>query len=198
MSLILPAFLAVYLGFASRLHGGGFWSNVPKPYRNAIWTAPFGVISFWVSIPLGMAWAVALGVISFALCFAGKATGHGNFMDLGRTTHDSKDERIEFLIKPLKDRLPIYWYDALGLSVVGLIAVSGGVIALGIQNPLSGLILAIGGMSKAIAYMIGWIILPDGAHEDDFWHETDEATEIGEVLSGVFAGIALGLAILIA
>lgn len=106
-------------------------------------------------------------------------------MDLGLWKEPRKDEALEFLIKWTKPYLPQYWYDVLGLSVVGLAAISGGVVALSIQNPLSGLILAIGGISKAPVYMIGHAV------------SEKRATVIGEVLTGAFAGAALGLALYI-
>jgi len=77
------------------------------------------------------------------------------------------------------------------LSVVGFAAVSGCAIVVGTINPLYGLVIAIGGMCKFLAYGIGWGIYPNytGKGIKNFNH----STEIGEFLTGVFAGLALGI-----
>lgn len=161
----------------SRWHGGGIFKS-PKFIKNTIWAAPFGIAAFFVT---GSFWLAAL---SFALCLAGKATGHGGFMDLGTWTKQRSREALEFLIKPLHDKIPESYYDALGLSVVGLAAVSGGVLAFAAVSPIAALILAIGGVLKSGAYMV--------AKEFVFAHE--EFTPYGEALSGAFAYVTLAIA----
>jgi len=180
------------LPFVSRWHGGGFF-KAPKIVKTLIWALPFGVSSFIISLGLGLKLAAVLGVSSFILCALGKATSHGGFMDLGTWDKPRENERLELLIKPLKGKIPEYCYDALGLAVVGLASVSGGIIPLAIQNPFAGPILAIGGVSKALAYMIGWQFLP--TQGENMPVDMDEHTEIGEILTGAFAGFTLGLAL---
>lgn len=184
--------------FLSRWHGGGFISGSPKVLKNILWALPFAGVAFFAHT--GTAAWVWAGV-ALALCLFGKATGHGGGMDLAHSPKEPggnpsrSPENLERLIIWLYDDLPRYWYDALILVLVGFAAVSGAAIAVAVVNPLAGILIALGGCLKALAYMVGW-----AAHDhapqllaglpDDF----DEATEIGEALTGFFAYTALGLA----
>lgn len=191
MELLAP----FYLAFVSRLHGGGFF-KLPKAIKTALWALPFGGLAWFMlsgaeySLPL-----IAAGsTTSFALCFAGKATGHGGFMDYGSWDKPRKEEAIEFLISPLRGKVSERMYDAIGLAVVGLAAVSGAaLIALVASSSIAALCIALGGAAKTIAYMIGWALQPH--IRPDWWDDLDEPTEVGEILSGFFAGlgIAIGL-----
>lgn len=180
--LLLP----IYGLLVSRFHGGGFYGGFSKTIKNLMWAVPFALAAGL----LGEWW---LGLVALPLCLFGKATGHGGWMDLGTWTKPRSDERIEFIIKPLRDKMPVYWYDVLGMALVGFAAVSGAVIAFAFINPLSASIIALGGLFKAVAYMIGWWIFPEyrGIGPEDF----DTSTEIGEALTGFFAYAGLAAAL---
>lgn len=119
---------------------------------------------------------VPLSILAFGLCIAGKAFGHGPFIDLG-TWKDSKG----------------YWHDFAGLSLAGFLAVSGAVIAFGTVGFIPALIITIGGLLKGAAYEIGWSIYPQGTGKGIPW--LNEATAIGEFLTGVAAYAALGIGV---
>jgi len=182
--------LAFYLAFASRIHGGLI--HMKKGYKNALWALPFGIATA-VIYPVGAVMVIA-GLVSFAGGFL-KGSGHGAFMDLG---HNLKEpgkgrtlEKVEHIIYPwLYNRVSRYWYDACGLALVGLAAVLIPALVIGYANPLSGLLVALGGLCKGFAYMIGWKLFPKPADSMN--------TETGEFLTGLFAGIGLGLAVYIA
>ncbi len=163
---------------------GGFF-KAPKVIKNLAWGLPFGCVSAalydgWVSI------AVLVSVT--LLCALGKATGHGNFMDLGDWKIKSDDEALEFLIRPLRGRIPDYHYDAMGLVLVGWVAVLPAAIAMGVASSsplvaaLVAVIVATGGCLKSVAYMIG--------REVNKKHKT----VIGEYLTGFFAFACLAIA----
>lgn len=202
--MILIRLLAVlYGGFMSRWHGGGFIGGSPKVLKNTLWALPFAAVSFLALFQAGVdGWPLYVAAaVSLALGIFGKATGHGGGMDLAHSPKEPggnpsrSPEKLERLILWLHDDLPRYWYDALILVLVGIAAVSGAAFALGYINPLAGVIVAIGGAMKAVGYMIGWhfhdefpTVLQNAP--EDF----DEATEIGEFLTGIFAYTGLTIA----
>ena len=157
-------------GLISRWHGGGFFP-APKALKNVVWAAPFAAAAFLFTgnIPLSI---VALG-----LCIAGKAIAHGIYIDLGRWKGGKG-----------------YWHDFAGLTSVGFLAVYGAVIAFVLMGFLiPALVIAIGGLLKGVAYEIGWSIYPQGTGKGIPW--LNEATAIGEFLTGVAAYAALGIGV---
>lgn len=194
--LLIP--LAGVVGaFISRFHGGGF-VKAPRVVRNLAWSAPFGLAVFFAFLTVTeLKLAAVLGAVALGLCYLGKTTGHGGGMDLG--THPSEPgagrepEKLEYLILPLFDKIPRYWYDALLLALTGLAAVSGGFFLVYFDWVVA-LLFFVGGASKAIGYMIGWAIFPE--EDKDGPKEWREATQVGEYLTGFFAFCALSAALI--
>lgn len=191
----IVAALGLLGAFISRLHGGGFFT-VPKFWKTLAWTIPFGVISFFAHYDDKLLIALAFTLISSGLVFAGKATGHGGGMDLG---HNPKEpgavrdpEKLEYLILWLHGKIPMYWYDVLMMTIIGLFSVAGAAFAVGYVIPWAGVVIALGGLGKPIGYMIGWMVYPNG--EGKGIHDLDHATALGEALTGLFAYVALGIA----
>jgi hypothetical protein len=184
--ILLFVLLGVFGAAISRLHGGGWGLSLPKVVNNALWALPLGLASFWAA-------GVWFGLVAFAMCLAGKATGHGNFMDLGRFEGESKDEALEFIIKPLRERISVFWYDLIGLAIVGFAAVSGAALAFGLNNVIAGVVIALGGLAgKPLAYVIGWALQDKiKSLPYDFNHPT----AIGELLTGFFAYFCLAVSI---
>jgi len=166
-------YLVPFIGaIIARIHGAGL---IPKVWISLIWAVPFayavGTYNLWLAIP-------ALG-----LCALGKSTGHGQYFDLANMPHNGKTERLDFIVKfitsPLKYKISAYWYDVIGLSVVGLASVSGGLLVAW-YNPVLALLIALGGLTKPIGYMIGWKLF-----------KSPSSTETGEYISGFFAYLPL-------
>ena len=134
----------------------------PRPFNQIVFAAPYAIICY----PVIGWWCLVVLLLSTL----GVLTGHGNFMDLGTwKKDDDEDETLEFIIKPLKGRIPEYWYDAIGLAVTGIaVSLPAGIV---LMNPL----IALSGALKAPAYMIGWKMFYG-----------DAATERGEWLTGFF------------
>lgn len=160
--------LAAFGGFMNRWRGAAHkWKKYfPRPFPQLSLSIPFSAIA---GIATG-SWLVALLVLIATT--AAFVTGHGKFMDLGHTSSDhfshKEDERLEFIIKKLEDKLPVYWYDFLGLFVTG--AAVWLPVSLATLNPF----LILFGVGKSIGYAIGWKV-----------KHGDEATEVGEIITGV-------------
>jgi len=179
--------LAFYLAFASRIHGGLI--HMKKVYKNALWALPFGIATA-VIYPIGAAMVIA-GLVSFAGGFL-KGTANGGGNDLGTNLKEPGNGRdiqpVEHLIYPwLYNRVNRYSYDAVLMALTGLVAVIIPSLVIGWVNPVSGLLVALGGLCKGFAYMIGWKLFPLPSDSRN--------TETGEFLTGLFAGIGLGLAV---
>lgn len=164
----------------------GMENNWPRPILQLLFVVPFAFY-LWFNFAFPVpddAWkfGLTLGALVWATLMV--LTGHGGWMDLASYTKERKDERLEFLIKWAKPKMSEYWYDVLGLTVNGaLITVPVGILTL---NPIVALI----GALKAPAYMIGWKLFPSGATKPGI---LDEATEVGEALTGFFMWVSLGV-----
>lgn len=165
VNILLPVIGAII----SRWHGGGFF-RFSKVCISLIWALPFVYLvwqyNYWLVIP------------AFVLCALGKSTGHGNWFDLANAPQGDR-ERLEFIIRPLYGKIPEYWYDVLGLAVVGVAAVSGGLL-IAPYNQLGALAILAGGLMKPIGYMIGWRLFT-----------SPKSTEFGEYWTGFFAYLPL-------
>lgn len=162
---------------------------------------PFGLAQWIYALPYGLVCLPAgiLALAGYGAAFAGKRTGHGRGISLGHMIKvTAKPEKLEFLVRWLKNNVPVYWYKVLILAVTGMaVTLLPGILLALYQNVFWGVFLALSGVTKAPAYMIGWAIFPQG--EDDFFvSEMNEATEIGEFLTGFFGYCTLMIAFLMA
>lgn len=199
MTVALIFIFALCGGWLSRMCGGGP-PKLPWGLDQWLYAIPYALIAMPVLLPFA-AWVgisekhrkyvPAILLFPFAGAFAGKRTGHGNGIDVGRMPR-GKDEALEFIIKPLHGKIPEYWYDVLLLSVTGLAVpiLAGAIVAF--INPLAGLFLALSGLTKGPAYMIGYAIYPTGAGKGIPY--LNEATAIGEFLTGFFGYGGLAIA----
>ncbi len=209
VALLLIAF-AVAGGWLSRMCGGAP-PKLPWGLDQWLYAIPYffictpAAVSFMVAIfadknfdkkPREKLYEFLFLLLPYSAAFMGKRTGHGGGIDLG---HNNKEpgagrepERLEFIVEPLHGKISQYWYDALLLAVTGLaVTLVAGVIVCFV-NVGAGLIIIASGPMKALAYMIGWAIYPTG--DGRGIPHLDEATAIGEFLTGVFnyAALAIG------
>lgn len=160
----------------------------------------FGLEQWIYSLPYLFILIPFVEPVIFILCYLtaviGKRTGHGGGMDLGHSNEEAGNgrtpEKVEFLILPLYNKIPRYWYDALLLALTGLIVTIPTGIVIADINPFWGVFLALSGLTKPIAYMIGWVTYPNFTGKGLKW--LNEATAIGEFLTGFFSYICLGIA----
>ena len=142
---------------------GGMEPSFPRPIDQVLFSIPYGLIfglqfTEWFSIYEG----IAIGLMALGLTTWAVLKGHGNNMDLGEG--DASPEWYESVMRWLKPKVPLYWYDCAGMAVSGLTyTLPAGILTL---NP----ILALSGILKAPAYMLG--------------KKADAGTMGGELLTG--------------
>lgn len=143
-------------GLISRWHGGGFFS-APRIFKNIIWAAPFGLCSFFAILPVTTHFAAGIiATISFGICIAGKATGHGRVWNPWLPL-DLSVSREKLEIPYLIGKIPDFAYKTLILSIIGFGAVAGASIVIGYIDIVAGVIVASGGLIfKPMGYIIGF------------------------------------------
>jgi len=181
--IAIPFLLGCVGGFLSLLHGGNLPVEMPRWMKNVLWATPFGLAVGIIISPL-------MGTIAFALCLL-KSVGHGRGISLPYPL-SGKPEKIEIFISWTQKYISTYQYKLLILAVTGALSVSGGLL----MGGWPGFVILIGGLLKALAYLIGWKIIPQ--EKNDAFTFLNEATKWGEFLTGFFAYAALGIACLIA
>lgn len=198
--ITITIFVSLY-GVLSRMCGGGYL-DLPYGLDQWIYALPYGILGALCGILLG-GWPFVVGffIVSFAFAFLGKRTGHGSYMDLATWTKGNEEpERLDFIVRLFfgRDKFTAdnqYQRDLFGLCVTGAFVTLG---AVGCLIYTGHYILAplvfLGGAAKGLAYIIGWSINP--GHVPNSQSELDEATEVGELLTGVFGGIPLMFSIL--
>ncbi len=198
LHMAVIAALPIIGGLLSRWHGGGFIGGSPKILKAFLWSILFAFVSFaahWGHADWKIVAGIGLGVLAWCMVF--KNTGHGGGMDLAHSVKEPgagrTPEKLEYLILWLHGRIDQYRYDLLLLTIIGAFSTLAPAIAIGWIHPLHGIAVFLGGaIGKPLGYAIGWKVYPrrDDRKPDDF----DEATEIGEFLTGVFAYGGLAIA----
>lgn len=164
--------IPIYMACLSRAAGG--WLNIPG--ENFLYALPYALP--FLMFDICPVWVPIIAVICAGI---GKGQANREYMDLGTWTGpERKPHNYSFLFNWL--HLPPYWHDFLGLTLVGLAPALIPSIMAGYFDPIHGLILALGGMSKAPAYAIGHLM-------------PKYQTEMGEALTGFGAGISIILVI---
>lgn len=185
-------------GFICRFRGAAtiFKRLAPRPTSQIALSLPYAYVAF---LSAGL-WAGGIVLVLTTLAFV---TGHGNGSDLA-TAKRGEDETLEFTIKWLYEKVPEYWYDVILLSILGLaISLPCGIATL---NPL----IALSGLLKAPAYMIGHLIYdtsPKVSKKDSSGktysgvkylpRHLDYATEMGEFFTGFLLWSSLCLLFLV-
>lgn len=170
---------ALVWGWVSRMCGGGK-PHIGKIPENMFYALPHGILGY---VALGW-WGIPL---AFGFAWLGKATGHGQYFDLGTSPVD-QPEKMDFIVRWIMgpDRKPSELRDYVGMCVSGMLIALGSVIALGIGGHIlfAALVLC-GGAFKGAAYEIGKLAAkPTGIRYN----------EIGEYLTGFADIFAVSLA----
>lgn len=184
-------------GWLSRMCGGAP-PKLPWGLDQWLYALPYLVISLPASLAVAALASTkkenrkyfsSIALLPYTAAFLGKRTGHGGGMDLATNNKEPgqgrEAERLEFLILPLHGKISQYWYDTLLLAITGIaVTLLAGILVMFVSFGC-GLLLAISGLSKAPAYMIGALIYPD--RKGRGIPHLNEATAIGEFLTGFFA-----------
>ena len=155
-------------GILYRARGG--WPDIPRPIEQCLFCLP--VLLFVIYVP----WYTA--ICAYALSVVATLKGHGKHMDLGSYDKPADDEWYEFLIKWLENKIPVYWYDVIGISLSGLF------ITLPLILVTTNAFVILAGSLKGLAYMIGWSCKLPSVELGKF--TISAPTEWGEFLTGLF------------
>lgn len=196
MILSLQFLLAFLMGaLLSRWHGGGFF-RAPKWLKNFCWAFPIATTCSSLYLNFYCPLLSAVFIFVLAASWTTKTTGKGGSQDLAYSPEEPGNGRdievLEHLIYWLYDKMPRYWYDVLGLAVNGLVAAAAPAIIIGYINPTAGAFMLLGGLAVPAGYMIGWKIFPN--HKGKGANDFNEATELGESISGGIYYLILFLA----
>jgi len=191
---LVPYILGLIGGLLNRWrgHGSQYKRFFPRP-------APQIAFSLAYAYTAWLSGGLLVGGLVLILTTLAMVTGHGNAHDMGKSPR-GEDETLEFTVKWLHGKIPEYWYDVLLMSVLGLaISLPCGIATL---NPL----IALSGLLKAPAYMIGHYMYdnsPKVARKDNegktyqgiqyLPRHLDYATELGEFFTGLFLWTSLFL-----
>jgi len=145
-----------------RGHASRFKKYFPRPWGQILFASPYAFLAWeymgltavrFIHEPLPplVVWPIYVGLVLlvWAATTLGALTGHGGGHDVGHDTDERDDETLEFIVKPLRGRIPEYLYDVLLLSVTGLaVSLWAGIATL---NPF----LAASGALKGLGYALG-------------------------------------------
>lgn len=177
MMIFIAALLAVIGGIIYRMRGG--WGHdFPRPIEQALFAFPilgYAVMAPWMLIVPAYVWAVAW-----------YCTGHGGFMDLASWLQARAQETLEPLIAWLKDDMPEYWYDVLGLAVTSIVPLVPLAIIVGWYAPAALIWVILAMLGKPVGYMLSKKYDWTPKYEDGF-------TERGEFSTGFFTWLALAI-----
>lgn len=174
LMVICGLIFALVGGVLSRMCGGG------RP------RLPWGVDQFLYAIPYGLVGGLYGFAPAYAGAVLGKRTGHGQYLNYGygARTNPNDDERLDFIVRFFfgVDNGGNYWRCFFGMVVTGMaVTLLPGIIACFALDPISGLVLAASGATKAVAYSIGHFVYRNLGIKKFYF------TVIGEFLTGFFA-----------
>lgn len=182
MTIILSLFLPLYMAVISRACGG--WFRLPG--ENFLYALPYAlpivaVSNNWIAGAL-------FGIFGVLCATVGKGQANRVFMDLGTWTGPERKPHnyepfLQWLMPKTKFSDP-YKYDYIGLMLVGLAPALVPAVICGFYSPVSGAILALGGVCKSAGYGMGYVF------------NRRYMTETGEFLTGLFAGLSIALVML--
>ena len=177
---------SLVFGFLSRVIGAKKGSILPSwfnPIKDWVYATPYGLIGILCFYGYGYSTSFLAFLVCFLVAFLGKRTGHGQWMDLGTWDAPVSPESLDFLVFFIlgKDSYKSYWRDFLGLTISGIFISLGCVISLLLINQyLLALLVLLGGALKSVSYAIGFKVF-----------KSKYPTEVGEFLTGFFAGIPI-------
>lgn len=186
----ITVLLTIYCTFMSLAHGGTDMENKVGRFIDDLsleaWFLALPILPIVYLIDGNFIWPVLcylIGVLGFR-------TGHGRGMSLKEPMKpNSKPEKVEYLIFYLQDKLSTYKYKLLILILTGLFSFTLPAIYGMLEGQwLVALIFALTGISKGLAYVIGWEVYPNN-------DEGYKATQLAEGLRGTFLGLFYGLLI---
>lgn len=205
---VLAILFILALSYLSRMCGGAP-PKLPYGLDQWLYAIPFAVNAAVILTGLPLWLEIILVATSYAGAFVGKRTGHGGGMDDARSEKEPGAgrtlEKVEYLIYPwLYKKVSRKLYDFVLVTLTGLAVTLASAIAFFYNGSiLSGIVMIISGGAKGIAYQIGWKlfdmekakgyveIVNGQRHMKRYPKYLDEATAIGEFLTGTFNALGI-------
>lgn len=190
VSALIFSILTIYGGVVSRIHGGGI-IELQKVWANLLWALPFAMTTLLIyDVYFSLTGSIFSAIITLLVTMAFKGTGHGQYFTLGNYDADDKPEALDPIVEAIygpetKENKPTR--DLIGLTIVGAAATLPCALYLLPVNGLAAILVTFGGALKSVAYYIGWKLFDPT--------KFPSPTNVGEVLTGIFAmgGLALAL-----
>lgn len=201
VSALIFSILTIYGGVVSRIHGGGI-IELQKVWANLLWALPFAMTTLLIyNVYFSLTGSIFSAIITLLVTMAFKGTGHGQYFTLGHGgarggslvsdyDADDKPEALDPIVEAIygpetKENKPTR--DLIGLTIVGAAATLPCALYLLPVNGLAAILVTLGGALKSVAYYIGWKLFDPA--------KFPSPTNVGEVLTGIFAmgGLALAL-----
>lgn len=182
---------------------GGGWPKLPFGLDQWVFALPFGlVIPLLLGFSLSNTSVLVLSLVSYLGAVLFKRKGHGQWMDVGNMPYNPDGrEDLDYLVALFfgPDKGFEESRDLFGLAVSGLSIHLGLVGALLYSSFFVGAaIVALGGITKTVAYWIGWSLFePYNPHtnpEKTKFYGLNHPTVFGEFFTGVFSYLSIGLA----
>lgn len=188
---IIALIVIAYGGIVSRIHGGGIIA-IRKVWTNLLWALPFGISTLLIyDVYFSLTTSIICGIMCTLITMALKGTGHGQYFTLGNyTVSNDKPEALDPIVELVYGEETLTnkaSRDFMGLAVVGAAAVLPMVLFLLPINLFLAIVLFMGGAAKAFAYLVGWTLFDR--------NEFPSPTNVGEVLTGIFAFLGLANAL---
>lgn len=146
-------FLALLGGLLFRVRGG-LSPALPRPFDQILFALAYGAIIYKRS-GRNVFWFGAVLVLTVVAL----ATGHGQYMDLGRFDGIGGVETLDFIVSWVfgADVGGLFWRDLFGLCLTGLVVTLPCAVALlWFREWTAAAVIGLSGLLKGVAYVIGW------------------------------------------
>lgn len=148
-------FLALLGGLLFRVRGG-LAPALPRPFDQILFALAYGAIIYKRS-GRNVWWFGAVLVLTILAL----ATGHGQYMDLGRFNGVGGVETLDFIVAALfgADTGGLFWRDLFGLCLTGIvITLPAGLALLWFREWIAGVVIGLSGLLKGLAYALSWAV----------------------------------------
>lgn len=169
MKYLQALFWTIAGGMIGRVRGG-LPPALPRPFDQVLFALAYGAVAYKIT-GRNLWWFLAVMILTTLAV----ATGHGQYMDLGRWTREVSPESLDFVVSWFfgADGYHDFWRDGFGLALTGLAVTLPCSICIAIHKRYAlAAMLFLSGALKFPAYYLGWEIFG--------------GTAAGEVLTGMF------------
>lgn len=153
--IVYKLFLAFVGAVLFRLRGG-LSPALPRPFDQMLFALGYAALIYKRSGRNVWWFGAVLILTAVAL-----ATGHGQYMDLGRFDGVGGKETLDFIVEWVwgEDVGGNYWRDLFGLCLTGIvITLPAGLALLWFREWIAGVVIGLSGLLKGLAYALSWAV----------------------------------------